>query len=342
MNQAVGRADAVERHHAPALSNGCPDWLFGFRQYRHWRGDVPGGAATGAVAGVLRHALRHRRNQQLVLRTANGRNVHRVAAARTPFVHLCGQGQPLPDPHEEVARSRPLRRRSSSSALVGGRDRGPVLYQLPPHWRRNLERLELLRALPRRRLHAVEFRDPSWYSEDTLELLHRYRVTLCVHDMAAGSGDGVNCSRALWIFASTRDHCGMGGFYRILRDSESGQSGVQPLAARGKPSSHISTTTLVVTRPETRTDCVTHARASAAMCAQQTSAKYPSTCHCNRRRCGPDPTCRDVSASRCTTTASPAETDSRVDTLNAGRENRTAQPETMTRMAVADRNTSGA
>jgi uncharacterized protein YecE (DUF72 family) len=65
-----------------------------------------------------------------------------------------------------------------------GKHLGPVLYQLPPHWALNLERLHLfLRALPRRRLHAIEFRDPSWYTADTTELLRRYRVALCMHDM---------------------------------------------------------------------------------------------------------------------------------------------------------------
>ena len=67
---------------------------------------------------------------------------------------------------------------------------GPALYQLPPNWPRNLERLELfLRALPRRRLHAIEFRNPSWYTSETVALLRRYRVTMCLHDMA-GSATG--------------------------------------------------------------------------------------------------------------------------------------------------------
>jgi uncharacterized protein YecE (DUF72 family) len=61
---------------------------------------------------------------------------------------------------------------------------GPMLYQLPPAWRRDLERLEaFLAALPPRRLHAVEFRDPSWHHPDTYRLLEAHRVALCLHDM---------------------------------------------------------------------------------------------------------------------------------------------------------------
>jgi uncharacterized protein YecE (DUF72 family) len=61
---------------------------------------------------------------------------------------------------------------------------GPVLYQLPPRWPVNLERFErFLQALPRSRRHVVEFREPSWYSDDVFALMRRHRVALCLHDM---------------------------------------------------------------------------------------------------------------------------------------------------------------
>jgi uncharacterized protein YecE (DUF72 family) len=67
---------------------------------------------------------------------------------------------------------------------------GPVLYQLPPRWPLNLARLEaFLRALPRRRRHAIEFREPSWYADDVFDLLNRHGVALCLHDMR-GSASG--------------------------------------------------------------------------------------------------------------------------------------------------------
>ena len=41
---------------------------------------------------------------------------------------------------------------------------GPVLYQLPPRWKEDPERLtEFLEAIPRDVKQAIEFRDPSWY-----------------------------------------------------------------------------------------------------------------------------------------------------------------------------------
>ncbi len=61
---------------------------------------------------------------------------------------------------------------------------GPMLYQLPPHWRRDAGRLEaFLDALPPARLQAIEFRDPSWHHPEVHRLLDRHGVALCLHDM---------------------------------------------------------------------------------------------------------------------------------------------------------------
>ncbi|HET6380513.1 MAG TPA: DUF72 domain-containing protein [candidate division Zixibacteria bacterium] len=65
---------------------------------------------------------------------------------------------------------------------------GPVLYQLPPRWHRDVDRLEaFLSAVPRGRAQAIEFRDPDWYHPDTHELLRRHEVALCLHDMAGSA-----------------------------------------------------------------------------------------------------------------------------------------------------------
>lgn len=62
---------------------------------------------------------------------------------------------------------------------------GPVLFQLPPRWRANPERLErLLEELPDGHRYAFEFRDPSWHDDRILELLSRRGAALCVFDLA--------------------------------------------------------------------------------------------------------------------------------------------------------------
>ncbi|MDQ3879877.1 MAG: DUF72 domain-containing protein [Chloroflexota bacterium] len=65
---------------------------------------------------------------------------------------------------------------------------GPMLYQLPPRWHRDVGRLEaFLAAVPRGPLQAVEFRDPSWYADETYEVLERHAVAMCVHDMSGSA-----------------------------------------------------------------------------------------------------------------------------------------------------------
>lgn len=67
---------------------------------------------------------------------------------------------------------------------------GPINYQLPPRWPLNLERFEhFLRAVPKRSRHAVEFREASWYDERVYDLLRRYNVALCLHDMQGCATD---------------------------------------------------------------------------------------------------------------------------------------------------------
>lgn len=60
---------------------------------------------------------------------------------------------------------------------------GPVLFQLPPHFKKNRERLaSFLELLNRRRLYAFEFRHPSWYEDDILDLLRDNGIALCISD----------------------------------------------------------------------------------------------------------------------------------------------------------------
>ena len=60
---------------------------------------------------------------------------------------------------------------------------GPVLYQLPPHWHYNGERLAaFLEQLPGDARHVFEFRDPSWINDEALALLQRFGAAFCIHD----------------------------------------------------------------------------------------------------------------------------------------------------------------
>jgi uncharacterized protein YecE (DUF72 family) len=70
-----------------------------------------------------------------------------------------------------------------------GHTLGPVLFQLPPHWGFNGDRLEeFLSILPRPKAmrpspFVFEFRNPAWMREETYALLEKYRAAFCIHDM---------------------------------------------------------------------------------------------------------------------------------------------------------------
>ena len=58
---------------------------------------------------------------------------------------------------------------------------GPVLLQLPPNLKLDLERLEtFLGWLPRDLRFAFEFREPSWFREEVYALLRAHNAALCV------------------------------------------------------------------------------------------------------------------------------------------------------------------
>ena len=59
--------------------------------------------------------------------------------------------------------------------------RGVLLFQLPPHFPRDLDRLEtFLGQVPEGQRVAVEFRHPSWEAEETFAVLERHRAAYCV------------------------------------------------------------------------------------------------------------------------------------------------------------------
>ena len=163
---------------------GCSGW-----QYRHWRGDFY--PAELPTSQWFAHYARTFDTVEI------NNSFYRWPAAET-FAKWCEQApsgfmyavkasrflthmKKLKDPEEPVERTFDHVRR------LGPR-LGPVLYQLPPRWALNLERLEhFVRTLPKGKRHAVEFREPSWYVEPVFDLLRRYKVALCLHDMQGSS-----------------------------------------------------------------------------------------------------------------------------------------------------------
>lgn len=66
-----------------------------------------------------------------------------------------------------------------------GKKLGPILFQLPPRWKVNVDRLaEFLEALPARHKYVFEFRDETWLVPEVYELLRRHKAAFCIHDFA--------------------------------------------------------------------------------------------------------------------------------------------------------------
>ena len=108
----------------------------------------------------------------------------------------------------------PLERMMSSFRAL--RDRlGPILYQLPPRLRVNLERLqEFLELVPKDVINVFEFRDKSWYVPETLGLLGRYGASFCVHDMPGSASE----RWATGPIAYVRFHGGEGKYWGRYSD----------------------------------------------------------------------------------------------------------------------------
>jgi uncharacterized protein YecE (DUF72 family) len=90
------------------------------------------------------------------------------------------------------------------TATALGPKLGPVLYQLPPNMKKDLERLRaFLRSLPGRPAAAFEFRHPSWYDDEVLDSLRARGAALCLADTDEGE-DAPPVATAPWGYLRLR------------------------------------------------------------------------------------------------------------------------------------------
>jgi uncharacterized protein YecE (DUF72 family) len=62
---------------------------------------------------------------------------------------------------------------------------GPVLFQLPPQWRVNTERLvNLLEILPQDVRYTFEFCELSWVSSEVESILRKFNAAFCIYELA--------------------------------------------------------------------------------------------------------------------------------------------------------------
>jgi uncharacterized protein YecE (DUF72 family) len=92
---------------------------------------------------------------------------------------------------------------------------GAILYQLPPRFRLNLERLEsFLKIVPSDITNVFEFRDKSWFVDDVFDLLARYGAGFCAHDMLGLETPRIATGPAAYV----RFHGGEGKYWGRYSD----------------------------------------------------------------------------------------------------------------------------
>ena len=92
---------------------------------------------------------------------------------------------------------------------------GPLLYQLPPGFKRDLGRLEsFLELVPKDISNVFEFRNKDWYVPETYALLDEYGAAFCVHDMPGSKTERIATGPIAYI----RFHGGEGKYWGRYSD----------------------------------------------------------------------------------------------------------------------------
>jgi uncharacterized protein YecE (DUF72 family) len=105
---------------------------------------------------------------------------------------------------------------------------GPVLFQLPPHWRLNPERLEnLLQILPRDVRYAFEFRELSWMTPQVDSILKKFNAAFCIYELA-GCHSPLNITAD---FAYVRLH-GLKAVYFYFENDQAGYAAANALTLK--------------------------------------------------------------------------------------------------------------
>ena len=196
------RADAGIAPRPAVAHIGCSGW-----HYKHWRGAVyPEPLATSAW---LREYARRFPTVEInnsfyrlpsaetfaSWRAQVPRNFVFAVKASRFLTHI----KRLRDPEEPLERllmhAKPL-----------GPTLGPILYQIPPRWFPDEDRLRIfLESLPDRLgprqplYHVLEMRDPRGYEPWVIDLLDEYGVTMCVHDMAGSESPLVMVGKIVYV-----------------------------------------------------------------------------------------------------------------------------------------------
>lgn len=81
-----------------------------------------------------------------------------------------------------------------------GHHLGPILFQLPPRWRCNTNRLEsFLATLPSNYRTAFEFRDRSWHNDEVYALLAAHSAAFCIFDIGGFTSPIIDAGDLVYV-----------------------------------------------------------------------------------------------------------------------------------------------
>ena len=81
-----------------------------------------------------------------------------------------------------------------------GEYQGPILFQLPPGWSCNRQRLEkFLQNLPPNYQYVFEFRNESWWNNEIYQILEDYQATFCIFDLSSRQTPIITTNRIVYI-----------------------------------------------------------------------------------------------------------------------------------------------
>jgi uncharacterized protein YecE (DUF72 family) len=77
---------------------------------------------------------------------------------------------------------------------------GAILFQLPPHWKCNIERLKsFLELLPPEKQYVFEFRNSSWWNDTVYDLLKTSKAAFCIFDLAGVLSPTISTTDFIYI-----------------------------------------------------------------------------------------------------------------------------------------------
>jgi uncharacterized protein YecE (DUF72 family) len=175
---------------------GCSGW-----EYKHWRGDFY--PAELPRASWLDHYAARFDTVEInnsFYRLPDKATVRGWRSHAPPGFLFAWKGSRFLTHMKKLKDAREPLVRLFDSARELGPHLGPVLYQLPPRWKRNATRLrEFLLHVPRDVPQAVEFRDPSWYHDEVLTALEEHGVALCLHDLPGSASPREAVGRFVYV-----------------------------------------------------------------------------------------------------------------------------------------------